>query len=538
MEHSPLPDIQLLDHHVIDQIKAGEVIERPANIIKELIENSLDAGATEITLHIKNSGLEQIYIEDNGHGMRFEQLPLAFTRHATSKLYRYEDLSRLATFGFRGEALASLSSVAKVQCFSKPVNGNAGRLQIAGDKILSHTQDDSIFKVGTQILIRELFFNTPARFKFISSSRTEKNQIQKVIASYLLINPQVCFNIKWDDEDSEFYPKVNSVLERMAILSGKKNDDFLLSTKSYGNLTINFILSKSCNKGRKQQQVIFVNKRPIYDNKIQAIIGQVTSAFWQEGSGDYLIAIESLPAEIDVNIHPHKTKIKFENLSHLLGLLTAGLKDMIKPALTPISIQPTPIQPTFFKTEMSEAPRDLKVAEPEVMTSLPLENSFQVKRYFDQDILLIERNNDYSLLSLKNIFSDFLLQLTEPSQWLEEQPLLISLPINLPTQNLKKHAEELEAEKFIIDILNESSALVRTIPSYLTLTNYHDFLEKMLTAWSPTKTDNFREFFITYLNKATDIQVQPQVLQILSADFLYQSKALKPINHSSYQLLS
>jgi len=164
-------NIKLLPEHLIDQIKAGEVIERPASIVKEVIENAIDAGATQIDVHIENNGMDLISIKDNGHGMSIDDLPYAFCRHATSKISRFEDIYSLHSFGFRGEALASLASVGRVSCVSVPRANteNGGKIEIHGGKEISRVPYKG-GAPGTSLYVKDLFFNTPVRMKFIRSS--------------------------------------------------------------------------------------------------------------------------------------------------------------------------------------------------------------------------------------------------------------------------------------------------------------------------------------------------------------------------------
>ncbi|RPJ75973.1 MAG: hypothetical protein EHM20_08125, partial [Alphaproteobacteria bacterium] len=208
------PKIEILPEHIIDQIKAGEVLERPASLIKELIENSLDAGATEINIHLVENGLDLLSIEDNGHGMSFETLPFAFLRHATSKLKNFEDLYRLQSFGFRGEALASVAASARLSCTTQPSN-----LDQRGGKIIIHGGAQELLiphqssTHGTSLYIKDLFYNTPARLKFIKSKVSEKSALRKMLYAFVLSNPQTMFSIKWDEKEREIFKAIPTPAE-------------------------------------------------------------------------------------------------------------------------------------------------------------------------------------------------------------------------------------------------------------------------------------------------------------------------------------
>lgn len=176
--------IHLLPEHLVDQIKAGEVIERPANLIKEILENSLDAEAKNISIHLVGGGMELIALEDDGRGMSFADLPYAFCRHATSKIDKFEDLYNLGSYGFRGEALASIASIARVTCVSHPSDPAiaGGRIVINAGETQSHQSLESD-QQGTSLFIKDLFYNTPARLKFIKSMTSEKNALRRTLLS-------------------------------------------------------------------------------------------------------------------------------------------------------------------------------------------------------------------------------------------------------------------------------------------------------------------------------------------------------------------
>jgi len=219
--------IEILPEHLIDQIKAGEVIERPAALLKELIENSLDANSSKIDIQIVDNGMELISIEDNGHGITYKDLPLAFSRHATSKISKYEDLYSLSSFGFRGEALASISSISRVTCTSMTKDDESG------GKIEIHGGKQKLFQLfkqnrsGTSIYINDLFYNTPVRLKFIKSKISEANAIKRIINSFIITNSQTTFTIKWDLKEKVIFPATNSSndVERIKKIIFKKSKD-------------------------------------------------------------------------------------------------------------------------------------------------------------------------------------------------------------------------------------------------------------------------------------------------------------------------
>ena len=199
---------------MINQIKAGEVIERPAGLLKELLENALDANATHIKIHLENIGLDTIEVSDNGDGMSFDDLPMAFTRHATSKIRKFDDLYDLSSYGFRGEALASMASISRVICtsFQKKYNSSliqGGKVIFHGGDMVDHHPISNGVISGTSFYIKDLFYNTPVRLKFLKSKAAERNAINRVIHSFLLIAPETRFDIKWDNQEKQSFPAVS-----------------------------------------------------------------------------------------------------------------------------------------------------------------------------------------------------------------------------------------------------------------------------------------------------------------------------------------
>ncbi len=324
IQASPRQKIQLLPKHLIDQIKAGEVIERPAAIVKELIENSLDAQAKNIDIQIDDGGLTLISICDDGIGMRQEELPLAFTRHATSKIARFEDLYQLSSFGFRGEALAGLASVSRLTCTTIPLT--VEDVPSCGGKIEFHGGEQIFLGPfhggthGTAIYVRDLFFNTPARLKFIRSKKTEILQIKKILHAFLLTHPETNFSIRWNQQDKELYPAVamGQYLKRVEQLLGKRFHNLQLTEcqDEFQNHRIHAIFMHPKNNPTSEKittkfQFLFANKRFFQDRKIHYILTNALHEYVKALDSDFIIYLDIPPSELDVNVHPNKTEIKF-----------------------------------------------------------------------------------------------------------------------------------------------------------------------------------------------------------------------------------
>ncbi len=481
--------IQLLPEHVIDQIKAGEVVERPAHIIKELIENSIDAGSTKIEITLLNNGLDLIVVKDNGHGIEHNELPLAFCRHATSKLNQFDDIYSLSTFGFRGEALASLASVSKMTCQSYVKSGKGSRIQSEGPLIISHVELTDTAPSGTEIYIKELFFNTPARLKFMNSQRSEKNYLTKVIHSYLVANPQIEFHIKWDENDKLLFPKREKREQRASdIINQGQHFQWLSKTQNYDNYSVTAYISSKALKGKSKLQYVFVNNRPIYDKQIQAILQNLSNDIWGPGlSGHSLIFITAHPSAIDVNIHPHKTQVKFNQTSEILALLRSVVKELIPSKQNeknnlPLSTQPHSYNQENFLPPLEQA-KDLK---PSINYSLELSESYasdkeSTIKKINQDYALVQTNSTYTLISLPKILRSLFEQNLKEESEERTTPLLISIPIKTNWKIEPSYLKELAAFGFVLDPINEKNYLLREIPRCFDKLRISTFLEHLFS---------------------------------------------------------
>lgn len=341
------PKIDLLPEHLIDQIKAGEVIERPGNLIKEILENAVDAGATKLELTIKNNGLDLISLKDNGHGMRFNDLPLAFSRHATSKISRFEDLYKLHSFGFRGEALASIAAISKLQCLSKTAQDKAAsELKIEGGLTVFHGErQTTAIEHGTELVIQDLFFNTPARLKFIQSQQAEKTFIRKIIFAFVLSRPEVEFQIKVDDGDKDIYPARASQIDRIKDLFPKAQDSILYSQRFYENNELDLFLIPGSFKAPLKLQNIYINDRYILDKQLHRVMANGLEATFGGDDFHYVAYFHLPPDTIDVNVHPNKTIIKVMEMSKMISLLTSTIKELGSKRPAPRDLPVTPMIP-------------------------------------------------------------------------------------------------------------------------------------------------------------------------------------------------
>ena len=307
--------IHVLDETTINKIAAGEVVERPASVIKELIENSIDASATNIEVEIGDCGVAYMRITDNGIGMTEEDARLAILRHATSKIQQVEDLFDIASLGFRGEALASIASVSHFSLTTRKADSDLGtRITVDGG-----TFTDCIpygAAPGTTIEIKDLFYNTPARRKFLKTERTESSKIQDIVGKLALSNPHISFKLIVDDRVAIITPGNGNIGDTVAALYGyKTKDDIFTVAYESDSIYIDGVVSKpTLLKSTRIWQTIIVNNRVISDKTIMKAIDNAYHALLPKNGHPLVVLNITVPAEmVDINVHPRKSEVKFSD---------------------------------------------------------------------------------------------------------------------------------------------------------------------------------------------------------------------------------
>ncbi len=319
--------IHLLPDSVANQIAAGEVIQRPASAVKELLENAIDANATQIKLFIKDAGKSLIQIIDNGKGMSETDARMCFERHATSKIRKAEDLFEIRTMGFRGEAMASIAAIAQVELKTKMASQATGTLiEIEGSKI--NKQEACSMTDGTQISIKNLFYNIPARRNFLKSNPVELRHIIEEFQRQALAHPEIFFSMHHDGQEMFHLPIGNHKQRITAIFGNQYNERLVPVEESTDIITIEGYIGKpQFAKKTRGEQYFFVNKRFIKDPYLNHAIN---NAFEELLSADsfpfYVLFIDIDPKHIDVNVHPTKTEIKFEDEKLVYAILRAAVK--------------------------------------------------------------------------------------------------------------------------------------------------------------------------------------------------------------------
>ena len=322
--------IHLLPDSVANQIAAGEVVQRPASVIKELMENAVDAGASTVDVLVVDAGRTSIQVIDDGKGMSEQDARMAFERHATSKIKQAEDLYSLHTMGFRGEALPSIAAVAQVHLITRTIDSELGTdLTLEGSQIIS--QEACSCPVGANFQVRNLFFNIPARRKFLKSNQTELNNIIQEFERIALVNPTVTFSFSHNGEVLTKLP-VSNLRQRIVNVFGKKLNEQLLSVDVDTTLVriTGFVGKPETARKKNANQFFFVNGRYMrhpYFHK--AVLEAYAHLIPESEQIPYFLYFEVNPGNIDVNIHPTKTEIKFENDSAIWQILVAAIKDSL-----------------------------------------------------------------------------------------------------------------------------------------------------------------------------------------------------------------
>lgn len=322
--------IHLLPDSIANQIAAGEVIQRPASVVKELVENAIDAGADNVQLIIKDAGRTLIQVIDNGKGMSMTDARMAFERHATSKIRSADDLFALRTMGFRGEALPSIAAIAQVELKTKRAEDEIGtQLQISGSKV--ENQEPVACPLGCNFSVKNIFFNVPARRKFLKSNDTERRNILTELEHIVLVHPEIEFSFVDNDVEVLHYP-VCSLRQRIINVVGKNFNQQLISIDVETTLVkvSGFIGKPESARKTRALQYFFVNGRymrhPYFNRAVTAAFEPLIPS---GENPNYFIYLEVDPATIDVNIHPTKTEIKFENEQPIWQILSAAVKEAL-----------------------------------------------------------------------------------------------------------------------------------------------------------------------------------------------------------------
>ena len=496
--------IKVLPENLINQIAAGEVVERPASVVKELLENSIDAGATSITLEIIGAGDELIKITDNGCGMDPEDSKLAFERHATSKIELQEDLFNIQTMGFRGEAIASIASVSIVNLQTKRKEDKTGtRIETIAGSITS--KNECGCNDGTSIEVKNLFFNTPARKKYLKSLSSEYISILKLFQSIALINRPIHFKLVHDGKIVADYPKTDSMIERIRSVLGKHTAENCIPIfYESGEISIEGFIGKPelARKGTRHQY-LYVNERPITHSVFSYALAESYHSLLMDGRKPFfVINISITPNLIDVNVHPRKLEIRFLNQSQLFSILGRAAqktleKNVLMPSFTMHEETNTSSQ-EYFNSQIS-APLIFDYSrpaginkysykkedekEPSMMPIAQIAKSYILAEN-QEGLVLIDQHAAHERVRFEELMNE--LEKSSP----QKQQLLLPLTIELSTLECEvfdQYSETFLKLGFEIELFGKNTFIVHSVPSVISEENIEQTILSVISDLSDEK---------------------------------------------------
>ena len=462
-------NIVLLDDLTINKIAAGEVIERPASVIKEMVENSIDAGATNITVEIKNGGISYIKVSDNGKGVAQDDLEIAFERHATSKIRSADDLDTVTSMGFRGEALASIAAIANVEMVSKTKEQQIGyRVVVEAGDVLE--KEEAGCPTGTAITVRNLFFNTPVRYKFLKKDYTESGYIEDVITRIALVNPNIA--IKLINTGKTVIQTNGSGDLKSVIYSiyGKDIANGIMEVSyKYEDINITGVVGKpEIARSNRSNQLFFVNKRYIKDKTLTAATEQAYKGLIPIGKfGFVVLNLEINPSKVDVNVHPAKLEVRFEEENKVFQSIYHAIKDtLLKTELVANSEKSSELtrsninhnRELSFEERLKNLKEEKAANQSGGLFAFRKQNEKQIEEYTEEESKIKTNNiieevynskkeNDIQLKAGKPIdTTDILRSLRKMKEQMEKEIKDKNLDVKLSADVLKEEEESYDAK--------------------------------------------------------------------------------------------
>ena len=496
-------NIVLLDDLTINKIAAGEVIERPASVIKEMVENSIDAGASNITVEIKNGGISYIKVSDNGKGIAQDDLEIAFERHATSKIRSAEDLDTVTSMGFRGEALASIAAIANVELISKTENQEIGyKVVVEAGNVLE--KEEIGCRTGTTITVRNLFFNTPVRYKFLKKDYTESGYIEDVITRIALVNPNIAIKLI-NTGKTVIQTNGNGDLKSVIYsIYGKDIANGILEVSySYEDIKITGVIGKpEIARSNRSNQLFFVNKRYIKDKTLTAATEQAYKGLIPIGRfGFTVLNLEINPAKVDVNVHPAKLEVRFQEENKVFQAVYHAIKDtLLKVELvanTEKTVETVNIADRRAES-FEERLKNLREAKKENqggLFSFRKQNEKQIEAYTDEESKIKTNILEDVYKSKQAEESENLETLNENEETTKEQN--IGEPINTSDvlEQLKQMKQKIEDE------LKEKDIIPNTLKEPETTYTPEEKTEEELNNNPQVVSENFNEMYAKMFGK-------------------------------------
>jgi DNA mismatch repair protein MutL len=546
-----MPKIQVLADEVISQIAAGEVVERPASVVKELMENSLDAGAQNIHIDIVDGGQKRIRISDDGQGIPADEVQLALMRHATSKLRSAEDLQRIRTLGFRGEALSSVAAVSHLTLVTRHRDEELGsQIRVEGGRLAQNKAIGS--PAGTVITVENLFYNTPARLKFMKSENTEKRNIAKLVMNYAMAYPQIRFVLMQDGREAfrsagsgnlaDVVVKVLGLdyFKEMLEVSGEE----LIRTSGGTIRVFGFVSQPSLHRKDRSAINLFVNGRAVQDNGLTYAVTQAYHSLMEKGRNPFAVLLLDLPPDfVDVNVHPTKAEVRFQDTNTVFSAVQRTVRQAVlgykqverhgNYGLFPqeergwalpydrnrqmdmgLPVDETLPEPEKQRDEQSSyIPEGLGRSE-QARTLPPLRVVGQVGAAYivaegPAGLYLIDQFAAHSRLLCEELQAIYAQQNSLPHRPLDSQTIELSTN---DAKILEKHLELLEKLGFLLEGFGANSFLIRAIPSVLKTGEPATYVWAMLEVLGE-KPDNLQEALLIRIAERAAIKAG-QILDV------------------------
>jgi DNA mismatch repair protein MutL len=530
--------IQILPDAVVNKIAAGEIIERPVSIVKEVIENSFDAGATEIRIDIERGGKQLIRVSDNGQGMSEEDAVLAFERHATSKIRSSDDLHQIGTMGFRGEALASIAAVSQVSLRTRKADQEAG---ISLFLLNGHCQNKEpvAMPTGTTLEARNLFFNTPARKKFLKSDPAEAGAVAHMLNAFALAYPEISFHYNQDGREILDCPATKSFRDRVFQIFGAELLENLLEMDEtlFHYRLRGFVSSPDALKTNRNYQYFFINRRYVKDKVLANSVYVAYRVYAQ--TGQYPVAflfLDMPPAMVDVNVHPAKYEVRFLQQA----LVQKGIIDSIQKTLNAarplpsFQLQAEPNVPRYSSPELNipnsyqpssafgnsyeptPSGPSMQMPSPAVR-KMPSQGEYKIIGQYDHTYIVMSDEGGLILIDQhvahERVLYEQLLEQHEQRE-IRRQPLLIPLILDVnPAQMMLMedyidHFRELGLE---MEIFGDNTVAVKEIPELLMESNYSNAAQRLLNDLERLYRDGLLESFADEMRKSMACQAAVKI---------------------------
>ncbi|MFH0958061.1 MAG: DNA mismatch repair endonuclease MutL [Pseudomonadota bacterium] len=522
--------IQILNENVINRIAAGEVVERPASVVKELVENSIDGKSQSIELAIHDGGKKLIRVKDNGVGMSRDDAFLALERHATSKLISERDLTGIPTMGFRGEALASIASVCRMRLMTKDEYGEVGiAINLQGGSL--NNSEPFAMNQGTIIEVRNLFYNTPVRRKYLKSAAFESGHIHDLILKVALANPSIGFTFIDEEKTRIQAPIAKSLKERVyGLFSADIVENFVeLHYELEGSSLSGYFAKPPYTKSSIRHIFTFVNSRPVRDRLVNAAIMKSFSNLIERGRFPMaLVFIQTPPEEVDVNVHPQKAEVRFLKPVNISNLIFNGVNEAIRGSFLEKIVSTSWGGPSSTSTEVFRyAPQDqnrnglhesqVQRGRSEFPGNSPQPDScggstVSEPRFSDLHIIgklpnsFILLNDDNAMIVMdqhaahERLIFNALCNSSKPDHSPESQDLLIPEVMELTaleSEALRENLEVLQNSGFVMEEFGSNTFLVRSIPSWLLVTDLNEtireFVDTALDTGLAADTESLRD---------------------------------------------